>query len=96
MIEQAKVTYSPLGKAFEKQIKAIEDQGEKQIKVIEEHGKQLAKSNVLVKKNNDDAENKVLLKEKEIYDEIVGERKRKINTLNNKTEYDKVKYHFKS
>ena len=50
MIEQAKVTYSPLGKAFEKQIKAIEDQGEKQIKVIEEHGKQLAKSNALVKK----------------------------------------------
>ena len=96
MIEQAKVTYSPLGKAFEKQIKAIEDQGEKQIKVIEEHGKQLAKSNALVKRNNDDAENKVLLKEKEIYDEIVAERKRKINTLNNKTEYDKVKYHFKS
>ena len=96
VIEQAKVTYSPLGKAFEKQIKAIEDQGEKQIKVIEEHGKQLAKSNALVKRNNDDAENKVLLKEKEIYDEIVAERKRKINTLNNKTEYDKVKYHFKS
>ena len=28
MIEQAKFTYFPLGKAFEKQIKAIEDQGE--------------------------------------------------------------------
>ena len=26
-IEQAKFTYSPLGKAFEKQIKAIEEQG---------------------------------------------------------------------
>ena len=32
MIEQAKFTYSPLGKAFEKQIKTIGDQGEKQIK----------------------------------------------------------------
>ena len=32
IIEQAKFTYSPFGKAFEKQIKAIEDQGEKQIK----------------------------------------------------------------
>ena len=31
IIEQAKFTYSPLGKAFEKQIKTIEDQGEKQI-----------------------------------------------------------------
>ena len=29
IIEQAKFTYSPLGKAFEKQIKSIEDQGEK-------------------------------------------------------------------
>ena len=29
IIEQTKFTYSPLGKAFEKQIKTIEDQGEK-------------------------------------------------------------------
>ena len=42
-IEQAKITYSPLGKAFEKQIKTIEDQGEKHIKGLEEHGKQLVK-----------------------------------------------------
>ena len=31
IIEQAKFTYSPLGKAFEKQTKTIEDQGKKQI-----------------------------------------------------------------
>ena len=30
IIEQAKFTYSPLGKAFEKQKKTIEDQGKKQ------------------------------------------------------------------
>ena len=41
IIEQA--TYSPLGKAFEKQIKAIEDQGEKQVKEFEKHGKQPVK-----------------------------------------------------
>ena len=34
IIEQAKFTYSPLGKAFEKQIKTIEDQGEKQINAL--------------------------------------------------------------
>ena len=34
ILEQARFTYSPLGKAFEKQIKTIEDQGEKQIKAI--------------------------------------------------------------
>ena len=35
IIEQAKFTYSPLRKAFEKQIKTIEDQGEKQIEALE-------------------------------------------------------------
>ena len=35
IIEQAKFTYSPLGKAFEKQIKTIEDQGKKQVKALE-------------------------------------------------------------
>ena len=34
IIEQAKFTYSPLGKAFEKQIKTIEDQGEKQVDAL--------------------------------------------------------------
>ena len=38
IIEQAKFTYSPLGKAFEKQIKTIEDQREKQIKAIQNQG----------------------------------------------------------
>ena len=31
IIEQAKFTYSPLGKAFEKQTKTIEDLGQKKI-----------------------------------------------------------------
>ena len=35
MIEQAKFTYSPLGKDFEKQTKTIEDQGRKQIDALE-------------------------------------------------------------
>ena len=35
IIEQAKFTYSPLIKAFEKQIKTMENQGEKQIKAIQ-------------------------------------------------------------
>ena len=36
IIEQAKFNYLPLRKAFEKQIKTIEDQGEKKIKAIED------------------------------------------------------------
>ena len=39
IIEQTKVIYSPLQKAFEKQIKTIEDQGEKkrQLKIKEKN-----------------------------------------------------------
>ena len=36
IIEEAKFTYSPLGKSFEKQIKTIEDQGQKQVTAIED------------------------------------------------------------
>ena len=35
IIEQARFTYSPLGKAFEKQTKIIEDKGQKQIDALE-------------------------------------------------------------
>ena len=34
IIEQGRFTYSPLGKALEKQIKTIEDQEQKQFKVL--------------------------------------------------------------
>ena len=47
IIEQAKFTYSPLGKAFEKQIKTIEDQGEKQIKAIQNNVKEVAIKNII-------------------------------------------------
>ena len=53
IIEQAKFTYSPLGKAFEKQIKTIEARGEKQIKAIQDNRKQLI--------SNDDYKNKLLI-----------------------------------
>ena len=35
IIKQAKFTYFPLGKAFGKQIKTIEDQGKKQVDALE-------------------------------------------------------------
>ena len=38
IIEETKFTYSPLGKAFEKQINTTEDQGKKQIEAIQNQG----------------------------------------------------------
>ena len=45
-IEHAKLAYSPLGKAFEKQTKTIDS-----IKATEDLGKQLVESNELIKKD---------------------------------------------
>ena len=61
MIGQAKLTYSPLGKAFEKQIKTIEDQREKQIEALK-----ILKDNKEKRINNADDYNKKLLISKEI------------------------------
>ena len=74
IIEQAKFTYSPLGKAFEKQIKTIQDQGEKQIKAIQDQGQVTT-----IKKYAYDAEDTPFLsKQKQIFYELVGERLEKI------------------
>ena len=59
IIEQARFTYSPLGKAFEKQTKAIEDQGQKQVEALNtlKSNNQLTIENVIPKNafNNDKA-----------------------------------------
>ena len=82
IIEQAKFTYSPLGKAFEKQTKTIKDQGEKQIKAIQ-YNKQLVNS------YNDDYKDKLLLsKEREIFKDIYNKRLDKLEELNNKIDYN--------
>ena len=48
IIEQAKFTYSLLGKAFEKQTKTIEDQGEKQIKAVQDKSQLNQSKNLLM------------------------------------------------
>ena len=45
IIEQAKFTYSPLGKAFEKQTKTTEEQEKKQIDAITNENKKIAVTN---------------------------------------------------
>ena len=70
IIEQARFTYSPLGKAFEKQIKTIEDQGEKQIKTIQDQGQVKT-----IKKYDYDAEDiPFISKQKEIFNKLVDKR----------------------
>ena len=86
IIQQAKFNYSPLGKAIEKQIKTIEDQGKKQVKATQDN-KQIA--NI----NDDDYKDKLLLsREREIFKDIYNKRLDKIEELNNKIDYHNLNY----
>ena len=87
IIQQAKFTYSPSGKTFEKQIKTIEDQGKKQVKAIQ-NNKQLVSIN-----KDDDYKNKLLLsREREIFKDIYNKRLDKIEELNNRIDYNNLNY----
>ena len=89
IIEQAKFTYSPLGKAFEQQTKTIEDKGEKQIKAIQDNKQQLI--------NDNDYKNKLLIsKEREFFKDIYNKRLDEIEELNKKIDYDNLMYVVKS
>ena len=74
-----------MGKAFEKQTKTIEDQGEKQIKAIQDNKKQLI--------SHDYYKGKLLIsKEREIFKDIYNKRLDKIEELDNKIDYNNLKY----
>ena len=88
IIQQAKFAYSPLGKAFEKQIKTIENQGKKQVKAIQDN-----KQSVNININKDDYKDKLLLsKEREIFKDIYNKRLDKIEEMNNEIDYFDLDY----
>ena len=88
IIEQAKFTYSPLGKDFEKQTKTIKYQGKDQVKAIQDN-KQL----VNINNNDDDYKDKLLLsKEREIFEDIYNKTLDKIEEINNKIDYNNLNY----
>ena len=86
IIQQAKFNYSPLGKAFENQIKTNKDQGKKQVKAIQDNKQ-------LVNINKDDYKDKLLLsKEREIFKDIYNKRLDRIEEFNNKIDYNNLEY----
>ena len=86
IIQQAKL--SSLGKALEKQIKTIENQGKKQVKAIQDN-----KQSVNININEDDYKDKLLLsKEREIFKDIYNKRLDKIEEINNEIDYDNLDY----
>ena len=79
IIEQAKFTYSPLGKAFEKQIKTIEYQSKKQVDTL--------------KAIENGSNNKSTIT-KEIYDDISEERMDEILKMSREIDYKNLVYDF--
>ena len=89
--EQAKFTYSPLGKSFWKQIKTIEDQGEKQIKAIQDQGR----VKTIKKYDYDYKDSPLISKQKEIFNELDEKRLAEITQLDKKVNLDDLVYRYK-
>ena len=80
IIEQTKFTYSSLGKASEKQIKTIEDQGKKQ-------GKKEQTKSIEDKSNNN-------LKAKIIFKELINKRKDLMEELYDSVDSNNLKFEY--
>ena len=68
IIQQAKFTYSPLGKALEKQIKTIGDQGQKQAQALE-NLKPKEQSRPIKDKSNDQSRSTIM------FNDLISKRK---------------------
>ena len=96
LIKKALFTDSPLGKAFEKQIKIIKDQGEKNIyrPLLEEHVKQLV--NKRVKKDFNSNRVGVTLQEQKRYLRNLLNKFYDFQNLKNKINPNNLIYMYKS
>ena len=93
IIEQTKFTYSPLGKAFDKQIKTIEDQGKKQVDAL----KTLKSDNKITieKYIYDSKDTPFISNEKEIFNKLMDERLEKITDFDERVNRDDLIYRYK-
>ena len=93
IIDQTKFTYSPLVKAFDKQIKTIENEGKKQV-----HDLNTLKydNKITIKKYSYDSNDTPFIsKPKEMFNELVDERLEKITDFDEKVNNDDLIYRCK-
>ena len=81
IIEQVRFTYSPLGKAFEKQIKTIEDQGKKQVDCLKD-----LKPKEQTKPTEDKSNNQS--KATIIFNDLINKRKKIMSELHESVDYN--------
>ena len=87
IIEQTKFTYSPLGKAFDKQIKTIEDQGKKQVDALEKLKPKEETKPIEDKPNN---QSRAAI----IFNDLINKRKELMNKLYDSVDYNKLKFEY--
>ena len=87
IIEQAKFTYSPLGKAFEKQIKTIEDQEKKQVEALEDLKPKEQTEAIESKCNNQS-------KTKTMFNDLRSIKKSIMNKLYQSVDYNNLKFDY--
>ena len=85
IIEQAKFTYSPLGKAFEKQIKTIEDQGKKQVYALEK-SRPTEETKPIEDESNNQSKATIM------FNELINKRKELMSELYVSIEYNNLKF----
>ena len=82
ILEQTKFTYCPLGRAFDKQIKTIEDQEKKQIDALNTLNTLKSDNKTTIEKNiYDPKDTPFISRQKEIFDKLIDERLEKITDL---------------
>ena len=89
IIAQAKFTYSVLGKAFEKQLKIIEDQGKKQVDALENLKPKEEAKPIEDKSNNQ-------LKATIIFNELINKRRKIMSKLYDSVDYNNLKFEYVS
>ena len=87
IIQQAKFTYSLLEKAFEKQIKTIEDQGKKQVDALESL-KPKEETKPIEDKPNNQSRARI------IFNELINKRKELMNKLYDSVDYNNLKFEY--
>ena len=93
MIEQTKSTYSPFGKAFDKQIKIIEDQGKKQVDAL---NTLKSDNKITIKKYAYDLnDTSFISKQEEIFNKLIDKRLEKITDLDKTVNRDDLIYRYK-
>ena len=86
IIEQTKFTHSPLGKAFEKQIKTIEDQGKKQVNALEKLKPEETKP---IKDTSNNQSRATIT-----FNDLINERKKIMNDLYDSADYKDLKFEY--